>query len=78
MSQVVDMFTGASAYNFLVAKPNLSQTQGLLSFFAGVAHAYCAKSAVEQKQCCNVGMSPLKLSTHAKRSTLYASSHTFM
>ena len=66
------MFTSTSAYDFLVTKPNLSQTPSLLSFVQ-VLCVHCAKTSEEQKQSYDVGVSPLKLSAHAKRSTLYAS-----
>lgn len=71
------MFTLASAYDFLAAKPNLSQTPSLLSFVQ-VLCTNCVKNSAEQKQCLNVGMPLLKLSMHAKMSTLYASGSTVM
>lgn len=66
------MFIGASAYDFLVAKTNLSQTQSLVSYVQ-VLGTHRAKTSAEQKQCCNVAVLLMKLSTRAKRSTLYAS-----
>ena len=71
------MFISASAYNFLLGKPNLSQTQSLLSFVQ-VLRMHCAKTSVEQKQCYNIDIPPLKLFTHAKSSALYASGHMVM
>lgn len=71
------MFTMSSAYDFVAAKPNLLQTQSLLSFVQ-VLHTHCAKASGEQKQCHNVGVPLLKLSTHVKRNNLYASSCAVM
>ena len=71
------MFTSASAYDFLVAKPDLYQTQSLFSYVQ-VLHMLCARTSVEQKQCYNVGVLPLELSAHAERSTLSADGHTVM
>ena len=65
------MFTSTCAYDFLVAKPDLSQIQSLFSYVQ-VLHMLCARTSIEQNQHYNVGVSPLKLSAHAKRSTLYA------
>ena len=71
------MFTRSSAYDFVAAKPNLSETQSLLSFVQ-VLHTHCAKASVEQKQCYSVGLPLLELFTYVKRSTLYVGSHVVM
>ena len=75
--QVAHMYTCTGAYDFLVAKPNLSQAQSFLSCVQ-VLCTHCAKTSAEQKQSYNVRVTPLKLSTHAKRSTLYTSGSAAM
>lgn len=70
---VAHMFTSTNAYDFSSCKTKFISNPESPQLCAGVrCYVHCAKTSAEKKQPCNIGLPPLKLFIHVKRSTLYA------